>query len=443
MKRLGIFFTAMLCSLGLYAQSNLSFEPVLLTIDRADGLYAAGEAVEVYGQLQGDTNYELVCEVEANGKVIQQPTPVELMNDTTVLVYSASFEEPTAVQVYVYPRANDKKKAAVGFIIDAEGLRPGFDVPEDFNNFWAKQLKSMRKRKMKPELTPIELPEKFKKYENKCELYALEINMHEGRSVHGYIAWPKNAAKGTLPIVVNLHGAGLERSNIGTALNWANRGCISIDMNAHGYPDDKPSEYYKELDRGDLKNYRNRKVVDHESFYFRLMYLRAVRAVDYATTLPLWDRSRIMTMGSSQGGGQAIAVAGIDNRVTAVYAGVPALTDLGGHLNGHRGGWPWYDKHMLKGDNLEAEMSVLPYYDCAVMIRHTKAKLWIEAGLIDNICPPECVISTFNVAASQDKTLYTFPYRPHAVRKTDSRTIGDWRKAIDRPRIKEIVEWLK
>ena len=106
MKRLVIFFTAMLCCLGVYAQNNLSFEPVLLTIDKADGLYAAGETVEVYGQLMGDTNYELVCEVEANGKVIQRPTPVELINDTTVLVYSASFEEPTAVQVYVYPNSS-------------------------------------------------------------------------------------------------------------------------------------------------------------------------------------------------------------------------------------------------------------------------------------------------------------------------------------------------
>lgn len=443
MKKLNLFLASILCCLGVSAQNNLVFEPVLLTIDKADGLYAAGETVEVYGQLMGDTNYELVCEVEANGKVIQRPTPVELINDTTVLVYSASFEEPTAVQVYVYPKANDKRKAAVGFVVEPEGLRPGFDVPEDFEQFWAKQLKAMRKRKMKPILTPVALPEKAKKFEGKLELYALEVNMHEGRPVHGYIAWPKNPSKKSLPIIVSLHGAGLDRSNPNNALNWANRGAIAIDMNAHGFPDDQSKEYYKELGKGDLKNYRNRKVVDHESFYFRLMYLRAVRAIDYATTLPHWDGKRIMTTGSSQGGGQAIAVAGIDKRVGAVQAMVPALTDIGGHLKQHRGGWPFYDKHMKKGDNLEAEMAVLPYYDCAVMLQHTNAKLWIEAGLIDNVCAPECVIAAYNVAISPDKKLYTFPYRPHAASRADKRMMGKWRNAIDRPRIREIIDWLK
>lgn len=444
MKRILLLIAVLTCGVCVLAQNNLVFEPVMLSIDSATGMYAAGETVNVYGKLTSDYDSELVCAVKVNGRVIQRPTPVELKKDTAIVVYSSSFADPAAVQVYVYPRTNDKKKASLGFIVEAEGLRPGFDVPEDLESFWASQLKSMRKRKIKSVLTPVDFPEKLKRFEKKCELYALEIKMHEGRPVHGYIAWPKNAKEGTLPLVINLHGAGMERSSMANALDWANRGhCISIDMNAHGYPDDESKEYYKELERGELKNYRNRKVVDHESFYFRLMYLRAIRAIDYATTLPLWDGQRIMTMGSSQGAGQAIAVAGIDKRVGAVYAGVPALTDIGGHLKGHRGGWPSYDKQMLKGDNIEAEMAVLPYYDCAVLIQQTEAKLWIEAGLIDTVCPPECVISAFNVAISPDKSLYTYPYRPHSAGKIDKRLAQEWRQTIHQPRLKEIVEWLK
>ena len=58
MKKLNLFLASILCCLGVSAQNNLVFEPVLLTIDKADGLYAAGETVEVYGQLMGDTNYD-------------------------------------------------------------------------------------------------------------------------------------------------------------------------------------------------------------------------------------------------------------------------------------------------------------------------------------------------------------------------------------------------
>ena len=443
MKRLTVLLAVFFCCIAAIAQNHLVYEPVILTIDRPDGQYDAGEIVHVYGQLTSDVDYDLVCAVEANGKILQRPLTVDLNISEKTLIYSASFDSPTAVQVYVFPKGNDEKKAAVGFVVDADGFRPGFEAPKDFDKFWTKQLKKMRKSAMEPVLTPAPFPERAKKYEDKCELYSLEINMPEGRPVHAYIAWPKGAEKSSLPIVIYPHGAGYSRSNAVNAARWACNGVIAIDLNAHGYPDDRPQEYYDNLAAGELKGYRNRKVTDHESFYFRLMYLRAVRAIDYATTLPLWDGKRIMAMGGSQGGAQSIAVAAIDKRVGAVHAWVPAITDLAGHFQKHRGGWPSYDRQMKKKDNLEAEMAVLPYYDCAVMIQHTKAKLWIEAGLIDSVCPPECVISAFNVAVSQDKDLYTFPYRPHSDSKIDGRFRDEWLEIIDNPRMKEVRDWLK
>jgi cephalosporin-C deacetylase-like acetyl esterase len=173
------------------------------------------------------------------------------------------------------------------------------------------------------------------------------------------------------------------------------------------------------------------------------MYLRAVRAVDYATTLPLWDGKRIMSNGSSQGGAQAIAIAAIDKRVGAVCAYVPAITDLAGYLQDHRCSWPGYGYKMKKGENLDSNTNILPYYDGAVMIQHTDAKLWIEAGLIDTTCPPECVIAAFNIAPSTDKTLYTFPYRPHSGYHIDKRIRGTWVETIDTPRNAELLKWLK
>ena len=444
MKRITTFLIAFICCVALYAQKDIVYKPVLLSIDKADGQYAAGETVNVYGQLMEDIGEtEFVCYVESNGSMVGEKRMVQLKQGEKALVYSASFDEPSAVQVYVHHKDNDKIKAAIGFVVAAEGFRPGFDAQKNFDKFWGKQLKTLRKCKMEPELTKVDLPRKVRDYDGLVELYALKINMPEGRPVHAYIAWPVNAVPSSLPIVICLHGAGYSRSNADNAVRWAGKGVIAIDLNAHGYPDDQPKEYYDRLAKGDLKNYRNREVTGHEEFYFRLMYLRAVRAIDYATTLPLWDGKRIMSDGSSQGGAQAIAVAAIDKRVGAVNARVPALTDLAGHLQEHRFSWPRYGKMMQDGDNVEMEMKVLPYYDGAVMIQHTNAKLWIEAGLIDATCPAECVIAAFNVAVSADKKLYTYPYRPHSSYYMDERVQNDWTELVDNPRNKEIYEWLK
>ena len=443
MRRLFAFVLVLSCFISAFGQNNFVYEPVLLTIDREDGQYAAGDTVKVYGVLAADAADDLQLVVEADGKVISPASPVVLKKDEKTLLYSQVFTKPTAGLVSVYPRENKKEKAVVGFVVDAAGFRPGFDAPEDFEEFWAKQLKTMRKCKMKGTMTPAEFPSNVAKYADKCDLYSMEVNMHEGRNVHGYIAIPKNADPKSLPIMICLHGAGYSRSNASTAVKWAVENVIAIDINAHGYPDDQPDEYYKKIGEGELKDYRNRKVVDHKSFYFRLMYLRAVRALDFATTLPEWDGKKIMSYGSSQGGAQSIAVAAIDKRVGAVVAHVPAVTDLAGHLQNHRGGWPAYDRQMKKGDNLKAEMAVLPYYDGAVMIQHVNAKLWIEAGLIDTVCPSECVISAFNSCPSTDKRLYTFPYRPHSPYKIDSRVKASWVKMIDKPRTEEMKDWLK
>ena len=444
MKKTLVIIAAWICCIMLsFAQSNLVFAPVLLTLDKEDGQYAAGETVNVYGQMTGDYEGELVYVIESNGRILQRPTKVDLKKGEKTVICSRVFNDPSAVQVYVFPKGNDAAKAAVGFVVDADKFRPGFKSPEDFDRFWAKQLKSMRKCKMKGSMKPAEFPSNVKRYENQCNLFALEVNMHEGRNVHAYLAMPKNADPKSLPIVIYLHGAGYSRSNASTAVKWAAKNVIAIDINAHGYPDDQPQEYYDALAQGELKDYSTRKVKDHESFYFRLMYLRAVRALDFASTLPQWDGKRIMTVGGSQGGAQAIAVAAIDKRVGAVHAYVPAVTDLAGHLQKHRGGWPGYDKQMKKKDNLEAEMAVLPYYDGAVMIQHTDAKLWIESGLIDTVCAPECVISAFNSAVSKDKKLYTFPYRPHSDSRIDKRVRAGWKETIDEPRMKEVMDWLK
>lgn len=443
MKRISSIIIALVLCISVYAQKGLVYTPVLLSVDKENGQYAAGETVNVYGELMEDIGGGLVCYVEANGRVIQEKKMVELMLGEKTLVYSASFDEPTAVQVYVHHKDNEKSKAAVGFVVAAEGFRPGFDAPKDFDKFWSRQLRSLRKCRMMPELTKVDLPKRVRKHEDEVELYALKINMPEGRPVHAYISWPKDARPASLPVIICPHGAGYSRSNAEVAVQWAAKGAIAIDLNAHGFPDDQPKEYYDKLAKGELKNYRNRPVTDHKDFYFRLMYLRAVRAVDYATTLPLWDGRRIMADGSSQGGAQAIAVAAIDKRVGAVCARVPALTDLAGHLQDHRYSWPRYGKMMKTGNNLEAEMSVLPYYDGAVMLQHTDARLWIEAGLIDATCPAECVISAFNVASSQDKTLYTYPYRPHISNDMDKRVRDSWIENIDNPRREEIYEWLK
>jgi cephalosporin-C deacetylase-like acetyl esterase len=200
----------------------------------------------------------------------------------------------------------------------------------------------------------------------------------------------------------------------------------------------QPQSYYDNLEDGELSQYSSREFTGHKDFYFRLMYLRLVRALDYLVTLPQWDGKRVAIYGESQGGAQTAFLAGIDPRVTAAVLRVPAFVDVAGPLDGRRGSWP--QTYGYKAKELEDS---IPYYDGACLLSLAKAKLFFEAGLVDYTCPPGCVAAGFNNAPSKDKTIVFFPYRAHTHNRMDKRSIPIWQKEIMTPREKWLNDYLK
>ena len=200
----------------------------------------------------------------------------------------------------------------------------------------------------------------------------------------------------------------------------------------------QPQSYYDNLDSGELKDYSGREITGHEDFYFRLMYLRLVRAIDYLVTLPQWDGERIAIMGESQGGAQAAALAGIDPRVTAASLRVPAFVDVAGKLNGRKGSWP-----RAYQDDPQKYADILPYYDAACLLTMSEAALFFEAGLIDYTCPPACVAAGYNSAKSSNKTIFFFTHRPHTTKAMDQRFYQRWREDVMTPRENWLNDYLK
>lgn len=172
----------------------------------------------------------------------------------------------------------------------------------------------------------------------------------------------------------------------------------------------QPEEYYSNLENGELKDYPYQGMENRSDFYFRGMYLRLIRTLDFLISRPEWDGKRILVIGESQGGGgQALAAAGLDKRVTAVIATVPAMCDWGGALAGRRGGWP---QLFERGGDRKKMLSALPYFDTAHLLKDSKATILTEIGLIDMTCPSTSVYSAVNQSKGK-KIILAVPYRQH------------------------------
>jgi len=431
---------AALALLPLHLSGQGAYEPVQLFINSSDGIYARGDSVKISARVTAEAEDTLLLQLMSYGQVTLKKKLPRPQGDT--LLYAAVFDAPTSCIVRLGPASDPKNVTGVGFLVEPEHFRPGFTTPADLRNYWDRELRQLRRLKPHVETSPAVGLEEQDEQEFVC--YKIEINMPSGRPCRGYVAYPRGAAVRSLPIYLYVHSAGVnkldKRASALKAVSFARKGCIALDINAHGFEDDMPQEYYDHLDKGELHNYSRRDFSGVGDYYFHNMYLRDVRALDYAVTLPCWDGERIIVQGTSQGGGQALALSGIYRGITHVIAIVPALTDTGGILDGRKCGWPSSTNAKFAPTPLGP--SVMAYHDGATLVSLFNGDLHIEAGNIDTTCDPAAVSAAFNNAgAVRSKQIFYFPYMPHT--RMDIRNNTDWRESVLKQRESFIERALK
>jgi cephalosporin-C deacetylase len=161
--------------------------------------------------------------------------------------------------------------------------------------------------------------------------------------------------------------------------------------------------------------FMTRGVEDPESYYYRRVFTDAVRAVETARSHPLIDASRTAAVGSSQGGGITIAVAGLVPDLAAIAPDVPFLCDfprattltdrdpyreIGKYLKTHRG-------------RTEQVRRTLAYFDGVHFAARGRAPALFSAALEDQTCPPSTVFAAFNAWPHEDKTIEVYDFNDH------------------------------
>jgi len=141
-----------------------------------------------------------------------------------------------------------------------------------------------------------------------------------------------------------------------------------------------------------------RGIESRETYYYRRVFVDAVRAIEAARSLDLIDESRVAVFGGSQGGGMAMAAAGLVPDVAALVANVPFLCDfpratvitdndpykeIGRYLATHR--------HAT--DRVQETLS---YFDGVNFARRALAPAHLSTALMDPICPPSTVFAAYN-----------------------------------------------
>ncbi|MDD4822068.1 MAG: acetylxylan esterase [Bacteroidales bacterium] len=407
---------------------------IVLRQSNESGVYKTGEKARVTLFASDAVKDSLSVKIIKNYNNSQTTLQKIKFQGDTLVVFDEVLKGPTTVIFDVRSR-NDY--ASIGLIVDPEKYTPGTTYPKDLKSYWKAQRKELRALPMQVKSTTVSIDEK----DYQC--FDVEINCTGPKPVRGYLAKPISAKPKSLPIVLNLHAAGVKgswcRCEPWSIMPYAKmgNGTLCFDLNAHGMLNGQPEEYYAGLEVGELKDYYQIGLESKEDIYYRGMYLRIMRTLDYLCSLPEWDGKRIVVVGESQGGGQALAAAGLDERVTVAVATVPAMCDWGGSLVGRRGGWSQlfelpYDKAKM--------LATLPYFDTAHLLKGCKATIVAEVGLIDFTCPSSSIYAAVNQSKGK-KIFYPVPYRAHHVEQPSYQKI--WEETVYAPKIGFMNDYLK
>jgi cephalosporin-C deacetylase len=278
---------------------------------------------------------------------------------------------------------------------ELRGYRPERAEPGDFDDFWAATLAAARERVEAPRFDPVDTGLAT------VATFDVTFSGFGGEPIKAWLHLPVTG-QGALPCVVEFIGYGGGRGLPHEWLLWSAAGYAHLVVDTRGQGSVWRSGDTADREPGggnpQVPGFMTRGVLDPASFYYRRLFTDAVRAVETARSHPRVDPARVVVTGVSQGGGVALAVAGLVPDVFAVMPDVPFLChyrrateitdsppygELARYCRTHR-------------HHEERVFATLAYFDGVNFAPRARAPALFSVGLMDLTCPPSTVFAAYN-----------------------------------------------
>ncbi len=400
---------------------------ITLVPNKPDATYQTSEDIVWLVQLRGDqassfTNATYVFK-KGGGTVIGQGT-VDFQSNRAVIHTSLAEPGTVLAEVNATNSGHQTIQALAGAAIAPARIPVSSPCPEDFDAFWNTKLAELA--------TVPENPVLQSEPSGKTNVAYWKITLDNIRGTHirGQLARP--AAGQRFPALLMVQSAGVYPLHQSWATDRAAEGWLVLNIMAHDLPINEPQSFYDDLNQHALKNYTAIGNDDREQSYFLRMFLACYRAVDYLSERPDWDGKTLVVTGSSQGGLQSFVAAGLNHKVTAVLALVPAGCDNTGGMLGRKPGWPYWVDHGY-GHDKEKLLDTSRYFDGVNFAARIKCPSLIGLGLIDTTAAPSGIFAAINQIQMPKEVVAMPDANHHGDNKTQAPFTSRstvWRKAL-------------
>ncbi|MCE5269969.1 acetylxylan esterase [bacterium] len=419
MKRLLVLLFLTLAAVSLYAAAPDTEKKAPLEInarlDHADCLYSLGDSALFSVEIMRNSGRKAPFTVSYRLSEDGERTLDEGSRGSKDgrLSFSGKLDRPgfLRLELTAVSGADTVRKTVAGGF-DPRAIRPTNILPEDFDRFWREARAQLWRTPVDAQVQPVAdttLPG--------AAHYLVSLGNVNGTRVYGRLAVPEG--QGPFPAVLMVPGAG-----VGVIKPWGDyirAGFLCLAIDVHGIPQDREDSYYRNLNDALLSGYQLFGCDDPYQYYYRRVIQGCFRALDYLASRPDVDTTRLAIAGSSQGGALSLLVAGLDSRIKALTANVPAMCDHTGSLYGRPSGWP----RLLRADSRDCVRRTSAYYDAALNAGLINVPARLAVGFIDRTCAPTSVYAAFNNIKGP-KIIDNYPDMGHSFGPDWQKIAGAW-----------------